>query len=83
MVMVKPGMPYLDVIRRLKDNTDLPVAAYHVSGEYGTRRLTVRGCAAYVCVCVCVRERHPSARPPSLSLAPIPSRRLANRRQPC
>ncbi|KAJ1620249.1 porphobilinogen synthase, putative chloroplast precursor [Pavlovales sp. CCMP2436] len=34
MVMVKPGMPYLDVIRRLKDNTDLPVAAYHVSGEY-------------------------------------------------
>ncbi|KAG8458748.1 hypothetical protein KFE25_012946 [Diacronema lutheri] len=34
MVMVKPGMPYLDVIRRLKDNTQLPVAAYHVSGEY-------------------------------------------------
>lgn len=32
--MVKPGLPYLDVIRRLKDNTDLPVAAYHVSGEY-------------------------------------------------
>lgn len=34
MVMVKPGLPYLDVIRRLKDNTALPVAAYHVSGEY-------------------------------------------------
>ena len=34
MLMVKPGMPYLDIIRRLKDNTNLPVAAYHVSGEY-------------------------------------------------
>ena len=32
--MVKPGMPYLDIIRRLKDNTKLPIAAYHVSGEY-------------------------------------------------
>jgi len=34
MLMVKPGMPYLDIIRRLKDATPLPVAAYHVSGEY-------------------------------------------------
>lgn len=34
MLMVKPGMPYLDIIRMLKDNTDLPIAAYHVSGEY-------------------------------------------------
>jgi len=34
MLMVKPGMPYLDIIRRLKDNSDLPIAAYHVSGEY-------------------------------------------------
>lgn len=34
IVMVKPGMPYLDVIRLLRDNTSLPVAAYHVSGEY-------------------------------------------------
>jgi porphobilinogen synthase len=34
MLMVKPGMPYLDVIRRLKDATALPIAAYHVSGEY-------------------------------------------------
>uniref|UniRef100_A0A7S2RJU2 Delta-aminolevulinic acid dehydratase n=1 Tax=Eucampia antarctica TaxID=49252 RepID=A0A7S2RJU2_9STRA len=34
MLMVKPGMPYLDIIRLLKDNTNLPVAAYHVSGEY-------------------------------------------------
>mmetsp|Transcript_46229 Transcript_46229/g.122538 ORF Transcript_46229/g.122538 Transcript_46229/m.122538 type:complete len:410 (+) Transcript_46229:1-1230(+) len=34
MLMVKPGMPYLDIIRLLKDNTHLPISAYHVSGEY-------------------------------------------------
>jgi porphobilinogen synthase len=34
MLMVKPGTPYLDVIRRLKDFSPLPIAAYHVSGEY-------------------------------------------------
>ncbi|MCF8306132.1 MAG: porphobilinogen synthase [Ignavibacteriales bacterium] len=34
IIMVKPGMPYLDVIRRLKDNFNLPIAAYQVSGEY-------------------------------------------------
>ncbi|MCB9830879.1 MAG: porphobilinogen synthase [Planctomycetes bacterium] len=34
MVMVKPALPYLDVILRVKQEVDLPVAAYHVSGEY-------------------------------------------------
>lgn len=34
MLMVKPGMPYLDVIHRLKENFLLPVMAYQVSGEY-------------------------------------------------
>src|SRR4029078_2631708 len=34
VVMVKPATPYLDVIRRVKDATGAPVAAYHVSGEY-------------------------------------------------
>ena len=34
MVMVKPGMPYLDVIRLVKDNFKIPVLAYQVSGEY-------------------------------------------------
>jgi len=34
MVMVKPAVPYLDVVRRVKDATGAPVAAYHVSGEY-------------------------------------------------
>ena len=34
MVMVKPGMPYLDVIRTIKENFKIPVLAYQVSGEY-------------------------------------------------
>jgi porphobilinogen synthase len=34
MVMVKPAMPYLDVLRRVRETTDLPLAAYQVSGEY-------------------------------------------------
>tara|TARA_B100001996_G_scaffold376368_1_gene357527 strand:+ start:31 stop:1029 length:999 start_codon:yes stop_codon:yes gene_type:complete len=34
MVMVKPGMPYLDIIRLVKDNFKIPVISYQVSGEY-------------------------------------------------
>ena len=34
MVMVKPGMPYLDIIKNIKDNFKIPVLAYQVSGEY-------------------------------------------------
>ncbi len=34
MVMVKPGMPYLDIVRRVKDQFRLPTFAYQVSGEY-------------------------------------------------
>lgn len=34
ILMVKPGLPYLDVIRAVREATTLPVAAYHVSGEY-------------------------------------------------
>jgi porphobilinogen synthase len=34
MVMVKPAVPYLDIVRMVRDRFDLPVAAYHVSGEY-------------------------------------------------
>ena len=34
IVMVKPALPYLDVLRRVREATDLPVAAYNVSGEY-------------------------------------------------
>jgi porphobilinogen synthase len=38
MVMVKPGMPYLDVVRRVKDAFGLPTFAYQVSGEYAMLR---------------------------------------------
>ena len=34
MVMVKPGLPYLDVVRRVKDEFGVPTFAYQVSGEY-------------------------------------------------
>ena len=34
VLMVKPALPYLDVIRRVRDASDLPIAAYNVSGEY-------------------------------------------------
>ena len=33
-VMVKPGMPYLDIIKQIKENFKIPVFAYQVSGEY-------------------------------------------------
>ena len=34
IIMVKPALPYLDIIREVKDRWNLPVAAYNVSGEY-------------------------------------------------
>jgi porphobilinogen synthase len=34
IVMVKPAMAYMDVIRQVRDHCDLPLAAYNVSGEY-------------------------------------------------
>jgi porphobilinogen synthase len=34
IVMIKPAMAYLDIIREIRDNVDVPVSAYHVSGEY-------------------------------------------------
>lgn len=33
-ILIKPGLPYLDIIRLIREHTSLPVAAYHVSGEY-------------------------------------------------
>ena len=38
MVMVKPGMPYLDIVRRVKDRYAVPTFAYQVSGEYAMLR---------------------------------------------
>ena len=34
MIMVKPGMPYLDIVRRVRDTFSVPTFAYQVSGEY-------------------------------------------------
>jgi porphobilinogen synthase len=34
IIMVKPAMPYLDLIRQARDRFDVPIAAYQVSGEY-------------------------------------------------
>jgi porphobilinogen synthase len=42
MVMVKPAGPYLDVIYRVKEVSDVPVAAYHVSGEYAMLHAAAR-----------------------------------------
>ena len=41
MLMVKPGLPYLDVIHRLRQSSNLPIAAYHVSGEYSMLKAAV------------------------------------------
>ena len=41
MVMVKPGLPYLDVIQRVKDKFDVPVFAYQVSGEYSMHKAAI------------------------------------------
>ncbi|AWV23088.1 Delta-aminolevulinic acid dehydratase [Roseomonas mucosa] len=42
MVMVKPGMPYLDIIRRVKDEFGVPTFAYQVSGEYAMLTAAIR-----------------------------------------
>jgi porphobilinogen synthase len=48
VLMVKPALPYLDVLARLRQAVDLPLAAYHVSGEYAMLRAAAeRGWADY------------------------------------
>jgi porphobilinogen synthase len=42
LVMVKPGMPYLDIIKLVKDSFKIPVFAYQVSGEYSLIKLGVK-----------------------------------------
>ena len=42
MVMVKPGMPYLDVVRRVKDTFQVPTYAYQVSGEYAMHMAAIQ-----------------------------------------
>jgi porphobilinogen synthase len=43
MIMVKPAGPYLDVIRRVKEETGAPLAAFHVSGEYSMLKAAANG----------------------------------------
>jgi len=42
MLMVKPALPYLDVIRAVRERFDLPLAAYQVSGEYAMIKAAAR-----------------------------------------
>ena len=42
MVMVKPGLPYLDIIKNIKDNFKIPVFAYQVSGEYSLIKFGIK-----------------------------------------
>ena len=42
MIMVKPGMPYLDIIKSVKDNFKIPVLAYQVSGEYSMIKQSIK-----------------------------------------
>jgi len=42
MIMVKPALPYLDIISKVRDNFDLPLAAYNVSGEYAMLKAAAR-----------------------------------------
>lgn len=42
IIMVKPALPYLDIIRQVRDSFNLPVAAYNVSGEYAMVKAAVR-----------------------------------------
>jgi porphobilinogen synthase len=54
MVMVKPGMPYLDIVRRVKDTFKVPTYAYHVSGEYAM--LMAAANAGYIDGTSCMME---------------------------
>jgi porphobilinogen synthase len=42
IVMVKPGMPYLDIVRRLRDHFPIPIAVYQVSGEYAMLKMAAQ-----------------------------------------
>jgi porphobilinogen synthase len=51
MVMVKPGLPYLDIVRRVKDEFRAPTYVYQVSGEYSMLRAAIaRGWLPESCI---------------------------------
>ncbi len=54
MVMVKPGMPYLDIVRRVKDELGMPTYVYQVSGEYAMLKAAAQN--GWICERACVLE---------------------------
>jgi porphobilinogen synthase len=54
MLMVKPGLPYLDIVRRVKDTFGMPTAVYQVSGEYAMLKAAAQ--AGWLDVRSCVLE---------------------------
>lgn len=52
IVMVKPGMPYLDIVRRLHDSFSIPIAVYQVSGEYAMLKFASQASALNEEACV-------------------------------
>jgi len=68
LLMVKPAVPYLDVLRMMRDRFDLPLAAYHVSGEYAMIKAAAeRGWIdeerVVLETLLCCRRAGPSSRP--------------------
>ena len=58
MVMVKPGMPYLDILRRVKDEFKAPTFVYQVSGEYSMLRGAIdRGWLPESCIGISARDQ--------------------------
>ena len=54
MVMVKPGLPYLDIVRRVKETFGMPTAVYQVSGEYAM--LKAAGANGWIDEKACIME---------------------------
>ena len=42
IIMIKPGLPYLDIVSKVRDAIDLPIAVYNVSGEYAMIKAAAR-----------------------------------------
>ena len=70
MVMVKPGMPYLDVVRRVKDTFGVPTFAYQVSGEYAMLARRRRTTAGSTATRRCSKACWPSSAPAPTAFSP-------------
>ena len=56
MVMVKPGLPYLDIVRRVKDEFGVPTFVYQVSGEYAMLKAAASATAGSTNAAACWRR---------------------------